>query len=68
MELQRISRLEDPIKMFEERKESHKKKYKDLKQKLSQMTCIDGKMVVAKSQNGTAELLESIFQRGRSQP
>ena len=49
MELSRISRLEDPIKMFEERKESHKKKYKDLKQKLSQMTCIDGKMVVAKS-------------------
>ena len=30
-ELERISRLEDPIRMFEERKEEQKEKYRELK-------------------------------------
>ena len=36
-ELERISKLEDPIKMFEDKKEKDKERYKELKEKLSQM-------------------------------
>lgn len=53
--------------MFEERKEHQKEKYKELKTKLSKMTCLNGKMLEAKSPNGATELLEALFERGKSQ-
>ena len=53
--------------MFEERKEHHKEKYKELKAKLSKMTCLNGQMLEAKSPNGTTELLEALFERSKSQ-
>ena len=53
--------------MFEERKELHKEKYKELKEKLSKITCLNGKMLEAKSPNGTTELLEALFERSKSQ-
>ena len=65
-ELERISRLEDPIRMFEERKEEQKEKYRELKEKLSHMTSLNGSMTVAKSPNGATELLESLFERNNN--
>ena len=54
--------------MYLERKELQKEKYQKLKQKLSQLTSLNGSMTVAKSPNRATELLESIFERNSSCP
>ena len=66
-ELERISKLEDPIQMFEDKKQEQKTKYSELKQKLSQMTSLNGSLTFVKSPNGTTELLESLFDKNHSQ-
>ena len=64
-ELERISRLEDPIKMMQDHKEQQKIQYQQLKLKLSQMTSANGSLT--RSPNGNSTLHESIFDRNRPQ-
>ena len=65
-EVERISKLEDPIKMFEDRKDENKAKYRQMKQRLSQMKSLNGRLTMTKSPEGKTELLESFFEKSRS--
>lgn len=67
-ELERISKLEDPIKMFEDKKDQQKVKYREMKQRLSQMKSLNGTLTMTKSPGGKTELLESFFEKNKSSP